>query len=270
MIAITVPVKNRAWALPEFFTALEALQYPKSDIALLLVDDGSTLDNSAEILQSFAERHVQDYGLVRYWQFSSDAVTTHTSSRDAKDRAACLVHLAWVRNFLLDAVTILRCDAQFSVDSDIFVQPDTLARLLAHEVPYVAPLVVNDNHGGDRYTEWSRRRGNIAVHQGGGFVHDTTYPLHSLVESGMSGACYLARYDALYSGARYATHPFGEDAGYALQLQQRGIPIYVDTTPGQAWHCMAPEHLSTVLAAREEANHGNGQCMASLVGESGA
>lgn len=254
MIAITCPVKNRAPFLPHFFQTLRALDYPKRDLAMLLVDDGST-DGSSELLRAFADECTADYGITRLWTLESSE-EANTSSRDVRDRMQLFRHLAWVRNFLLDAVTILQCDAQLSVDSDIFMAPRTLTALLQRSVPYVSALVVNDNHDGTRYEHWSRRRTNVAVYSGGGFVHDTTYPLCSLIESGMAGACYVARYDALYSGARYAFHPFGEDAGYALQLRARGIPIYVDTTPRLAWHCMSEQHIPAVISAAMEDAHG--------------
>ncbi len=257
MIALTVPVKNRAPMLPEFLRCLAALEWPKHDLALLLINDGST-DESGALLRAYADAHAEEYGVTRYWEFDTPLAPGAISSRDvqsAEQRQQVFRHLAFVRNFLLDAVTILECDAQFSVDSDIFIAPDTLRVLHDLALPYVAALVVNDNHAGTEYARWARRTVNAAVYCQGGFLSDTTYPLESVIETGMSGACYLARREVVYSGARFAYHSFGEDAGYALQLRKRGIPLYVETTPGRAWHCMAPEHLDAVFAARKEAAH---------------
>ena len=257
MLAVCSLIKNRSWILPHFLECLRRTTYPRANTILLLLDDVST-DGSLEIIGEFGRQHLRDYAAVRVIA-GEGGYDNNTSSRDFHgDRHGGYRHLAALRNILLDNARALDVDLLFSVDSDILFPSDIVNALARWQLPYVSSLVLNDNsapfvkeHGSD-YQHLRGRRVNFApCDEHLQFQHRTDYPLNSLLQVGMSGACYLLDKRALESGARFGYHPFGEDAWYCLELRERGIPVYVDTTP-RCVHVMERDQLDAALARVEE------------------
>lgn len=235
---------------------LERLAWPRPDACVILLDDGST-DETPALLADWVQRQRETGGWAAVHLLTvkpEDSLVGITSSRETRDRLIVFQHLATLRNTLVDACHEVNVRLQFSIDSDILVTPDTIRALARHRVPYCSTLVINDNseplRNGD-YEDWRGRWGNIAdLTSTTTFAPHRQYPLHSLIQVGMSGACFLADETVLKSGARYGAHPYGEDAWYALQLRLHDVPIYCDTTP-RAVHVMEPGHRGKALAAFE-------------------
>ena len=263
MLAIAALVHDRAWILPYWLQAIRNIDWPRRDIALIMLDDAS-VDDSLSILRAFAQAHADDYGKITILH-NSYRFDSNRSSRDTQDREKLYAHLAGLRNQLISVCLDNQAGLQFSVDSDILVHPGIVKALAGHEVPYVSSVVINDNsatfgggldyeHPRGRHCNFAPLLQNITVKhedvelRAGGllFRHRFDYPMNSLLQVGMSGACYLVNEQVLRSGARFGRHPFGEDAWYCLEINRRGFPVYVDTTL-RSVHIMEPDQLAAGL-----------------------
>jgi glycosyltransferase involved in cell wall biosynthesis len=223
-IAITAPVRNRAWILPDYLDALEEAAQG-FDAVYCFIDDGST-DGSGEIIAAWLETHPGS--LV---QIAPDG-ERNTSSRDAKHRQACYRRLAGLRNDLITEALDADADWQVSVDTDILVAPWCIRRLIGHERPYCAALIDNTmTISAEMATarEWGRSWYNAMTNVDGCWSPMRQPIRNRLLLADLTGAVYVASRATLLSGARFAAHPVGEDAGYALALKAAGIPMVIDT-----------------------------------------
>jgi glycosyltransferase involved in cell wall biosynthesis len=254
MLAITMPVKNRADVLPHTLEALVNLQYPAEDTAVIIYDDAST-DGTRDVLTAFRRRHKDRFGggikIIR--GAVDDSLGKHINRHDRHfaGKSEHYAHLCDVRNALIDAAITAGADYQLSIDSDIIVSPGLAWGLMAHDLPYVATIVLNDCHmtrhiGYNRAT-WLRRHINAGMVSPDGRYHAfTRYALDSLYSVGITGACYLVTRAVLDSGVRFGPNRHGEDIGYCLGLEAAGISRHLDTTP-RALHAMTPELIPEAL-----------------------
>ncbi|PIT91356.1 hypothetical protein COU17_01005 [Candidatus Kaiserbacteria bacterium CG10_big_fil_rev_8_21_14_0_10_49_17] len=118
-VAVIVPCFNEERTIAATIRSLLALQYPKSKLEIILVDDGST-DGSASILQRFANR----YSHVRFIQKENGGK-----------------HSAMNTAFNTTTAELIGC-----LDADSFVAPDALMEIVRHfensSVAAVTPAIV--------------------------------------------------------------------------------------------------------------------------------
>ncbi|HEX2951311.1 MAG TPA: methyltransferase domain-containing protein [Armatimonadota bacterium] len=273
MLAVTSVMKDREWILPYFLSCVYNLAYPREETCIILYDDAST-DNTRKLLEAFRSQHESEYAAIRILH-SDKAFDNNTSSRDPqnKNRQEIYSHLADLRNIMIDEANALGCTWQFSVDSDIIFTPDIVNHLMQYQKPYVATIIINDNHVLNyfNYTNTKNRHvnfGNITFKNDKRYFTNYPYDLNKLYAVDVSGACYLINNDVLKSSARYGFDELGEDVSYCLQLKDLGFQVSVETTV-KAIHTMLPQYLEkaipvfqTLLRAPDVAQE---NCAASLV-----
>lgn len=141
--------------------------------------------------------------------------------------------LAELRNTLLDKAIELHASHLLSCDSDILMRPDTLSRLLEHNLPAVSALVYNGYlHCPDE--PW--RYPNILKWNGETYRHQATYhvknnalaPYGKLLETDFTGACILIRKDMFHH--RYDYYIRGEDEPMCRSIREAGYKIYCDVS----------------------------------------
>lgn len=212
LVLIGCPVRNRAWALPAYLAAVQALDYPADRLRFAFVLNDSA-DESEAILTEFA--CARPTALLRRdlhfprWQ---------------RGRYS-FANLALLRNLLIDEALRSGADYLFSVDSDVLPPPNALRRLLAAERPLVGARVPNDLHLPGEH--W---RCNFLCRDGRGRLrHPRAFPPDALVPVDVVGAAVLIARAVLESGCRYEPGPTGEDEGFCRQALAAGFQPWVDT-----------------------------------------
>lgn len=126
-------------------------------------------------------------------------------------------------------------DYLFSVDTDLVLQPDTLAWLLAADKDIVSELFYTNG--------WAN-----AWREGQYTPPEPEWQTPGLYRVGMTGACVLIRRGVLEAGVDYSPIPnlglWGEDRHFCVRAAVHGFDLWTDT------HCQ-PEHLYTEAAYQE-------------------
>lgn len=137
-----------------------------------------------------------------------------------------------------------RYDYLFSVDSDIVLPPDTLEKMLAHNVDMVSGLYIQripDTHTLEVYKDNGRGGStNIDIDE-----IDFSQPLHEIVGCGFG--CVLIKGHLfremeyphfVYKSALDHKNTFSEDNYFCMKAREKGFKIYMDCTI----HC---EHIGS-------------------------
>lgn len=226
IIAIGCPVANRAWILPEYLAALDALNWPRK--RYLFVDDRSE-DATPKILKRFA---LESCGaVVERW--CGPPGPGHRRGQYGMDG---YTHLAALRNRLAEMFLESGTDALFSVDSDVIVPPDAL-RVLAPLVAdgrTIAALAISNVAGRELDGE---AQGNFMVERDGVFMHLPrrapdgrlleASPTKGTLEVDAAGACMLIPRAAFERGVRWGAHHQGEDLFFAECAYAAGFRFVV-------------------------------------------
>lgn len=252
-IAITVLIANRAWVLPWFLGCLAALDYPREQLSVLFIDDGST-DDSPALLKAFRAKYRKVFRTIEI--VTKKYRNPATSARDTDDRKAGYPKLAALRNEALDWARAQDADYQFSIDSDILVAPGILARLIGHNLPYVSSMIWNDfgrSYIGDSLQKRVTNAGYLGPDRRWKIFRNYNLKKPVVRPCGYSGAVYLVDRATLDSGARYGgEHPdmahHCEDYSYCWALQLLNIDRYLDEER-QAVHVTLPNRLYDALGA---------------------
>ncbi|MFZ5823268.1 MAG: hypothetical protein ACOY94_02800 [Bacillota bacterium] len=206
------PVRNRAWILPAYLAALEALDYPPERLCFAFIINDS-VDQTESILTEFATRRPtrlvrRDLGHPR-WE---------------RGYYSCK-NLALLRNLLLEEALAAGADYLFSVDSDILVPPHSLRRLLRAGKPVVGARVGNDPGaapgGRCNFLRFDPGRKRM--------VHLTRFPPDALIPVDVVGAAALIHRPVIEAGCRYEPAFTGEDEGFCAQVAARGFTLWGDT-----------------------------------------
>lgn len=216
------PLQNRAWILPSFLNSLQKLEYPKNDIHLAFLDDGST-DNSYNLLQQFKSIFEPIYYKIDIWRKTSEYQDTREKQRDYQ-------HFADTRNTWLS----MRNEDDyliFSVDSDILVPPTILSQLIKDQyntrANIVSALIYN---GFEVY--------NLATKSKmGHYIH--LFPkTNSIFNVDVTGACMLITRETLDAGCSFNFHRQGEDVAFCESVYDRfgEGTIFCDTS-------IQPQHI---------------------------
>lgn len=212
-------MRQRAWILPEYLSALDAIEYGAKQYVFVI--DSST-DATERILESWRPAAPVD----RVYHHRSNA-PGHRRGEYGRDGYA---HLAEVRNVLLDQ--FLDTDAEYllSVDSDIVVPPDILRQLLplADERTVVAAAI--SNIAGKPLD--GRIPGNFMIEETVGdqrlIRHPSSYPVEGTLEVAVTGACALYPRSLFEAGVRWGQHRQGEDCSLCAAARAAGFRVLVN------------------------------------------
>lgn len=215
-IAIGCPVRDRAWVLDEYLKALDAVDYPHKEYLFLLND---SVDASGDKLKVFMRTHC---GML-YERCGKSVPGYRREEYDANHYR----HLAAIRNAFIELFLLnTECDYLLSVDSDIIVPKDIIAKLIPmlQEKTIAAAVISNiPNKELDGHTP-----GNFMIDIQGCIEHPFKYPLTGTMEVDVIGAVYLIPRRALTDGIRYGPHPQGEDVLFCLTARGKGYHLLVN------------------------------------------
>lgn len=211
-VALGCIIRDRAWILPQYLQALIRIVYPNKMYIFL---ENDSQDETLSILRNTpmdAHKTVHTlntgcpYG-ERIWH-----------AADGFSNLACL------RNHFIDLFLQTDADYLLSIDSDIIVPPDILAKLMnGPENSIIGAAISNIAHT----SLDGRTPGNFLINNNGIFVHPTSYPLTGYLDVDLIGAVYLIPRRALVDGVRYEAHQIGEDLPFCLQAKEKGYRIMV-------------------------------------------
>lgn len=218
MILIGGPVHNRAYMLENYLDKCLDQDY-EGEVKLFFIANNCT-DGTEKILQTYKNKNLLDFVVMNNPKVIPD-------KRIKQERRSNIYYwLAHLRNKMLDKAIELQADYFLSCDSDIFMRPDTLSRLLEHNLPAVSALVYNGYlHCPDE--PW--RYPNILKWNGETYKHQATYwvknsamaPYGKLVATDFTGACMLIRKDMFKY--RYAYYLKGEDEPFCRSVREHGL-----------------------------------------------
>lgn len=244
-VTIGCPIRTREKYLPHYLNCILNLDYPLNLINLLFLENNST-DNSYQILQSFFNEHQNKFNDITIAQvnirdFNDDRMA------DTREKYVYLA-LAMLRNLWIKNI---KTEYAFSVDCDIMFKPNTLKKLLSHNLDFVSALICNGHFVHDYIPNFNPYSNlNAQVYNKNLELHSISVDMEGLIEVDYTGAialmskkvCKLGRFD-------YST--FGEDLPFCQSLQDNNIKLYCDSSI-RATHCMTDELLQQYVEGKFE------------------
>jgi len=203
-IIVGCPISDRAWILPRYLECVHA-QVVDADIELLF-HCGKSSDNTEEIIKNSNAKKLlsNDIGIgsnKRTWNMNRYKL------------------MAGLRNRLLEEICRLDPDYYFSLDSDILIPEDCVARLLAREKDAISPLMSMIPNG---------MCPNVMT-----FRENSAYRKKSYMFDGkpmkadvIMAAVLMNR--RFYRKVRYREHKLGEDVGWSFDARDKGFELWLD------------------------------------------
>lgn len=198
LVTIGMPVYNSAWSLAKVLDAIVNLDYPKNQLRIVFVDNGSK-DDSSNILNNFRLRHEGEYEQIQIQEFSPPSISV-------------------ARNIIIDLAN--GTDYVFFVDADIVIPDQTLKKLIkdfgmGKDIGMTA--VPCD------YENASRRAGLLYR----AFVR----PVGCVEAAKVGAGCTLISSRALGATGKFNVKlRVHEDAEYCFRLRRSGLKILCDLT----------------------------------------
>ncbi len=212
-VMIGCPVRNRAWILPYYLDCLRRLDNREFEVSYCFVINDCS-DASPEILARFAREEPEPVTLVEKNCLYPGGFRRGEYS---------FSHLANLRNLLLQVFLESNCDYLFSLDSDILVPENTVARLLQDECDIISALVCNGHEIGDPGIYNILQRGRE-----GSYLHIRDFPRNRVFPVDCTGAACLIKRAVIATGTRYSGRRGGEDIAFCEAAQARGFSIFCD------------------------------------------
>jgi glycosyltransferase involved in cell wall biosynthesis len=235
-VTIGCPIRTREKYLPHYLNCILNLDYPLNLIDLLFLENNST-DNSYQILESFLNEHQNKFNHITIAQvnirdFNDDRMA------DTREKLVYLA-LAMLRNLWIKNI---KTEYALSVDCDIMFQPNTLKKLLSHNLDFVSALICN-GHFAHEYIPNFNPYLNLNAHKYSdqGNLQSISMDSEGLIEVDYTGAIALMSKKVCDIGT-FAYSTFGEDLPFCKSLQDAGIRLFCDTKT-KATHCMTDSLL---------------------------
>ena len=215
IVAIGSIIRNRAWILPDYLTALQSMRIPAERGYLFIENDSE--DATQSILIDFADKE-EVFAKVALIKTGVELWDHHSYDYS---------NLASLRNRLLEWFLITGADFLMSVDSDVIVQRDTFEKLYeTHQRTggiVGAPICNVPSQILD-----GRTPGNFMILENSSYRHPATYPISGDYEVDLTGAVYLIPRWVIEQGARYGNNPQGEDVPFCVSAKELGCPIHMN------------------------------------------
>jgi tetratricopeptide (TPR) repeat protein len=137
-VLVAILAKQKESFLPLYLQGIENLDYPKSSIVLYVRTNNNT-DNTEHILKDWLDRVGHLYAAV---EFRNEDTATQVEAYAAHEwNAPRFAVLGEIRQISLEKTHQHQCDYYFTSDVDNFVRPNTLAELVALDLPFIAPFL---------------------------------------------------------------------------------------------------------------------------------
>jgi glycosyltransferase involved in cell wall biosynthesis len=137
-VLVAILAKQKEPALPLYLECIEALDYPKSSIALHIRTNNNT-DRTEPILREWVARVGHLYAAVEF--DSSDVVDRVEQFHEHEWNATRFKVLGRIRSISMRRALEHGCEFYFVADVDNFIRPRTLRELVALDLPIVGPLL---------------------------------------------------------------------------------------------------------------------------------
>ncbi|SEE66419.1 Glycosyl transferase family 2 [Rhizobiales bacterium GAS191] len=137
-VLVAILAKQKEPALPLYLECIEALDYPKSSIALHIRTNNNT-DRTEQILRDWVARVGHLYAAVEF--DASDVDDRIEAFGEHEWNATRFRVLGRIRELSLRRALELDCEFYFVADVDNFIRRATLRELVALDLPIVAPLL---------------------------------------------------------------------------------------------------------------------------------
>lgn len=224
-VLIAILAKQKEEALPLYLDCIEALDYPKSSVALYIRTNNNT-DGTAQILRDWIARLGHQYAAVEL------------DDTDVPDRVEEFgVHewnsirfrvLARIRNISLGKVREYGCEYYFTADVDNFIRPCVLRELIALDLPIVSPLLRSINPNAF-YSNYHAEVDADGYYQGcDQYEWVLQRRVRGLIEMPVVHCTYLLRADVLPNLKYEDATQRHEYVVFAASARQAGIPQYLD------------------------------------------
>lgn len=237
-ILIGAPVYDRAWILPDWFAAIEAQDFPLSNIGFAF-EAAPHDEDTIECLFEWHALHPE----VLCFDVGLNHDTRHQSHPEGrrrwnKDRYHDMVEF---RNTLLDRAINYNYDRYFSLDTDVLLEDTaTISRLAEFtEKPVAVSPLMYMTPVGTRYPSimsWVGQPGQRAM-------RFRNYPLGTTFQSDVIMAAKMMSYD-VYQNVRYSWHAQGEDLGWSYNCYKQKFKLY-SMSDIYAPHIMSRSMLKT-------------------------
>lgn len=221
-ILITSPIRQDASVLMEFLQSLELLEKPCDCdyyFPYQLDELGASL-----LLQWCNSKNAETELVFSSVPYLKDQLTHHWPT-------SLIDWMIELRNKCLDKACTGQYDYVFLVDSDTYLHPATLKRLLSHQKDIITEI---------SWTRWypnDPELPNVWFYPNYGFPADGISRLRTeeLVKIGGFGGLALISKRALRAGVNYNRVPkfngkYGEDRHFAARATDLGFDLWVDTT----------------------------------------
>jgi len=259
-ILVAAPVHDRAWIIKDFLDSVKALETEGLSVGYLFIENDSA-DNSLELLRKLT---------ARWPNCEVRTVTNHLPAYDRKGTAGDPMYLrmAILRESIRQATLDGGYDYLLSCDSDIMMQPETLQRLLSHNLDMVAAMISNSGSAvfsAVNAMEFMPASGPPPYNQPAQWIH--WRPIGKGARKvGGTGACFLAsrglleRSSYLYRPDMHSRywipldkpgHIYGEDYAFAMSCGDAGLEQHLDESL-RNWHCYTPELLEIYRKAKAQ------------------
>jgi len=250
-ILIGTPIRDRAWIIPYYLSCLYGLNYDKKLIDLYWIINNSS-DQSQKLLKDFKYKYNNEYNSITIEITNKPKLPTYDRENSVGIRQEVYPWLAYLRNKLLDKCVSFNCDYLWSTDSDILFKPDTLSRLLSHNIPVVSALLYNGYlHDG---IESAYKYPNILREiKPRLYQHISNYRIKNpqlnsfgtLIEVDYTGASILISKDVCKVAKYDGNKIYGEDESFCWSAKQNGYKLYCDISLFLN-HIMSPELLKVL------------------------
>lgn len=235
-LTLGCPCRDREKYLPHYLNCIKNQDYPLNKITLLFIENDST-DNTLQILNQFKQENSHLFHRIKILTYNQN---TPPDKRETAIRETYTYNsLSKLRNYWLAQI---KTPYAISVDSDIMMKPDTIRRLVEHQLDYVAGNICNgyvfDPKNPYKYTNMLRWNGFT-------YKHVENYPEDSLIDVDFSGAIMCLSQKA-YKLGRFSWKKQGEDQAFCESLRQQNIKLYADTGV-KCTHVMSEELLNKFI-----------------------
>lgn len=206
-VLIAAPLKQSIGVFREYQDALDALIIPEG----VTVDRFFVVNDCPEILPEIRG----DYRVINTGDEYRKTENDHVWGPANLDKMPRL------RNACIQRVLDCGYDYLFSVDTDLILQPETLATLLKADKDIISEIF------------WTQHWCNAWMYdQYGGAQAEWMKP--GLYQVGMTGACTLMKAKVFRAGVNYSPVPnircfWGEDRFFCIRAACHGFELWVDT-----------------------------------------
>lgn len=148
LVLMAIHARDAERHLPRYLACIEALDYPKDRIHLV-VHTNDNADATSEILTAWLNEHGAEYASV-------NATDSSDASRDGMARGhewtpERFKTLGAIRQQSLYTTLAKGCAFYFTADVDNFVTPNTLRELVALDLPIASPLLTREDDPSSLY-----------------------------------------------------------------------------------------------------------------------